>query len=104
MYVKLPGPRYPSDRELLRQARFRVERLERTVGELTEEADRLEQERDRARAETDTAIDEYRKLEEVLLWEQDGHQGARRWAARLGVAVLVVLLALTVLVAWWLIT
>ncbi|MDE2841973.1 MAG: hypothetical protein OXN21_01185 [Chloroflexota bacterium] len=106
VYVKLPGPRYPSDQELLRQSRARVERLERTVGDLTEEADRLEQERDRARAETDTAIDEYRKLEEVLVREQDGHQGARRWAARLGitVAVLVVLLAVTVLVAWWLIT
>ena len=106
VYVKLPGPRYPSDRELLRQARVRVERLERTVGELTEEADRLEQERDRARSETDTAIDEYHKLEEVLLREQNGHQRARRWVARLGiaVAVLVVLLALTVLVAWWLIS
>ena len=106
VYVKLPGPRYPSDRELLRQARARVEKLERTVGELAEEADQLEQERDRARAETDTAIDEYRKLEEVLVREQNEHQGARRWAARLGiaVAVLVVLLAVTVLVAWWLIT
>ena len=106
VYVKLPGPCYPSDRELLRQARARVERLERTVGELTEEADRLEQERDRARAETDTAIDEYRKLEAVLLQEQEGHQRARGWAARLGiaVAVLVVLLAVTVLVTWWLIT
>ena len=106
VYVKLPGPRYPSDRELLIRARTRVERLERTVGDLTEEADRLEQERDRARSETDTAIDEYRKLEEVLLREQDGHQRARRWVARLGVAVavLVVLLALTILAAWWLIT
>ncbi len=106
VYVKLPGPLYPSDRELLRQAKARVEKLERTVGDLAEEADRLEQERDRARAETDTALDEYRKLEEVLLREQDGHQGARRWVARLGigVAVLVFLLALTVLVAWWLIT
>ena len=106
VYVKLPGPRYPSDRDLLRQARARVEQLERTVGELAEEADQLEQERDRARAETDTALDEYRKLEEVLLREQDGHQRARRWAARLGIAVsvLVALLAVTVLVAWWLIT
>ena len=106
VYVKLPGPRYPSDRELLRQARTRVEQLERTVGQLADEADQLEEERDRARAETDTAIDEYRKLEGVLLREQDGHQRARRWAARLGivVAVLVFLLAVTVLVAWWLIT
>ena len=106
VYVKLPGPRYPSDRELLIRARVRVEQLERTVGELAEEADRLEQERDRARAETDTALEEYHKLEEVLLREQNGHQGARRWVARLGiaVAVLVFLLALTILVAWWLIS
>ncbi len=105
VYVKLPGPSYPSDRELLRKAKARVEQLERTVGNLADEADRLEQERDRARAETDTAIDEYRKLEEVLLREQDGHQRARRWAVRLGiaVAVLVFLMAVTVLVAWWLI-
>ena len=47
VYVKLPGPRYHSDRELLIRARARVEKLERTVGELTEEADQLEQERDR---------------------------------------------------------
>ena len=106
VYVKLAGPHYPSDRELLRKARTRIEQLERTTGELADEADRLEQERDQARAETDTAIDEYRKLEEVLLREQDGHERARRWAARLGiaVAVLVFLLAVIVLVAWWLIT
>ena len=106
VYVKLPGPRHPSDRELLRQARASIQQLERTVGELDREADQLEQERDRARAETDTAIDEYRKLEEVLLREQNGHQGARRWVARLviAVAVLVFMLAVTVLMAWWLIT
>ena len=105
VYVKLPGPRYPSDRELLRQARARVERLERTVGELAEEADRLEQERDRARAETDTAIDEYRKLEEVLLREQDGHEKTRRWTRFFGFTALglLALLAIVILAAWWLI-
>ena len=38
--------------------------------------------------------------------EQVAHQKATRWAARLGitVAVLVVLLAVIILVAWWLIT
>ena len=106
VYVKLSGPRYPSDRELLRNARTRVERLERTVGELADEADRLERERDQARTETEIALAEYRKLEAELLRETDGHQRARRWLARLGiaVAVLAVLLAVTVLVAWWLIT
>ena len=106
VYVKLPGPRYPSDRELLRQARTRVERLERTVGELADEADRLEQERDQARAETETAREEYGRLEAEHQKEQAAHRRTRRWLARLGiaVAVLVVLLAVTVLVAWWLIT
>ena len=105
VYVKLPGPRYPGDRELLRQARARVERLERTVGELADEADRLEQERDRARAETEAARGEYAVLEAEHHKEQAAYRRARRWAARLGiaVAVLVVLLAVTVLVAWWLI-
>ena len=54
VYVKLPGPRYPSDRELLRRARARVERLERTVGEPAEETVLMEQEWDQARAETET--------------------------------------------------
>ncbi len=106
VYVKLAGPRYPSDRELLRNARTRVEQLERRVGEVADVADRLERERDQSRAETEAALNEYRKLEDVLVGEQEAHQRTRRWLARLGiaVAVLVVLLAVTVLVAWWLIT
>ncbi len=105
VYVKLQGPPYPSDRELLRQAMARVEQLERTVGELSDEADQLEQERDQARAETETTRGEYRELEEEHHREQAAHRRARRWVARLGiaVAVLIVLLAVTVLVAWWLI-
>ena len=66
----------------------------------------MEQERDRACAEVETARGEYRELEAEHLKKQAGHQRARRRAARLGiaVAVLVVLLAVTILVAWWLIT
>ena len=106
VYVKLAGPRYPSDRELLRNSRTRVEQLERRVGEVADIADRLEQERDQSRAETETALGEYRKLEAEHQEEQEAHQRARRWLARLGitVAVLVALLAITVLVAWWLVT
>ena len=102
VFVTLPGPRYPSDHELLRQARARVEQLERTVGELADEADQLEQERDHARAKTETARGEYGRLEAEHRKGQAAHRRARRWAARLGiaVAVLVVLLAVTVLVAW----
>ena len=104
VYVKLPGPRYPSDRDLLRQARARVERLERTVGELAEEADRLEQERDRARSETETALEEYRRLEEVLAGEQEAHEKTRRWARFFGFTALglLAILVIVILVAWWL--
>ena len=104
VYVKMPGPHYPSDHELLRQDMTRVEQLDRTVGKLAEEADGLEQEREQALAETEVARGEYRKLEAEHLKGQAAHRRTRRWAARLGVsvAVLVVLLVVTVLVAWWL--
>ena len=106
VYVKLAGPRYPSYRELLRQARTRMEQLERKAGELADEADQLEQERDQARAETETAVGEYRKLEAELFREQTAHQRTRRLAKILGFAasVLLALLAVTVLVAWYLLS
>ena len=102
--VKLAGPRYPSDRELLRRARTRVEQLERRVVELADEDGRLELERDQARAETKAAVGEYRKLEAELFREQTAHQRTRRWAKILGIAasVLLALLAVTILVAWYL--
>ena len=106
VYVKLPGPRYPSDRELLRQALTRIERLKRTVGELMEEADQLEIERDQARAETEAVKGQYAELDAEHHREQAAHRRARRWAGRLAVAVavLVGLLAIAVLVVWWLLT
>ena len=105
VYVKLPGPRCPSDRELLRQARARAERLERTVRELAGEADRLAQERDRARAETESALEEYRRLEGVLVGEQDAHEKTRRWVRIFGFTALglLAILAIVILAAWWLI-
>ncbi|MDE2780313.1 MAG: hypothetical protein OXI91_11650 [Chloroflexota bacterium] len=102
VYVKLPGPRYPSDRELLRQSRARVEEFRRKVEELAEEADQLEQERDQARGETEAAMGECGRLEAELVREQSTHQRTKRWVARLGIAVvaLVVLLAVSGVVAW----
>jgi len=102
VYVKLPGPRYPSDRELLRQALTRVERLKRTVGELMAEADQLEQERDQARAEAEAVRGEHRQLEAEHHREQAAHRRARDWIARLGIAVAVLfgLLVVSGVVAW----
>ena len=106
VYVKMPGPRYPSDRELLRQARARVEQLERTVGELADEADQLEQERDQVRAETEAARGEYRELEAEHRKEQAAHGRMKRLARNLGLAaaVLFALLVISVLVTWRLAT
>ena len=104
VYVRLPGPRYLSDQELLRQARGKVERLERKVGELAKEADRSKQERERARAETETTVVEYRKLEAELVREQTDHLQTMRLAKILGITVagLLGLLAIIILAAWWL--
>ncbi len=72
------------------------------MGELSDEADQLERERDQARGETETTRGEYAILEANYHEEQSAHRRARRWAARLGftVAVLVVLLGVTILVEW----
>ena len=105
VYVKLPGPRYPSDRELLRQARTKVQRLERTVDELVEEANQLEQERDQARAETEAARAKNGRLQGLYRAERLARGRTRRLAGRLGlaVAVLVVLLVAGSVVSWLLI-
>ena len=104
VYVKLPGPRYPSDRELLRQARTQIERLERVVDELVGEANQLERERDRDRAETESVKAENGRLEGLYRAERLARGRMRRLAGRLGVAV-AVLLALLVIsgVVTWLV-
>ena len=82
-----------------------MERLERTVAELAEEADRLEEARDRARSATETALEEYRRLEEVLVGEQNAHEKTRRWTRIFGFTALglLAILSIVILVAWWLI-
>ena len=105
VYVKLPGPGYPSDRDLLRQALTKVQRLERTMDELTEEADRLEKERDQARAKTEAARAENGRLQGLYLAERLARGRTRRLAGRLGwaVGVLTVLLVVSGVVIWLLI-
>ena len=102
VYVKLPGPRYPSDRELLRQARTQIERLERVVDELVEEANQLERERDRARAETAAVKADNGRLEGLYRAERLARGRMRRLAGRLwwAVFVLTVLLVVGGVVVW----
>ena len=102
VYVKLPGPRYPSDRELLRQARSKIEGLERVVDELVDEANQLEQERDQARAETESVKAENGRLKGLYRAERLARGRMRRVAGRLwwAVFVLTVLLVFGGVVAW----
>ena len=102
VYVKLPGPRYPSDRELLRQAMTKVQRLELMVDELVEEADQLERERGQAQAETEAASAENGRLQGLYRAERLARGRTRRLAGRLGwaVFVLTVLLVVGGVMAW----
>ena len=105
VYVKLPGPRYPSDRELLRQAKAKIEQLQRTVRELADEADELEQERDQARAETEAVRAENVRMRALYRAERLARGRTRRLASRLGwaVGVLTFLLVVGGVAAWLLV-
>ena len=109
VYVRMHGPEYLSDDELLRRAFNREDELKRTVRELEREASELERERDKARDAVSASRDAYEELTEVHRGletaygeERAAHGRTRRWVVRLGVVVaaLVVLLVISILVAW----
>ena len=109
VYVRMHGPEYLSDDELLRRAFNRKDELKRTVRELEREASELERERDKARDAVSASRDAYEELTEAYRGletaygeERAAHGRTRRWVVRLGVVVaaLVVLLVISVLVAW----
>ncbi len=106
VYVRMHGPEYPSDEELLRQTVTKLGDSERTVRELERSASELERERDKARDAAAASRDAYQELEEAYRKERAAHGRTRELATRLGVAVagLVVLLVISVLVAWLLLT
>ena len=102
VYVRMHGPEYLSDDELLARAFNKVDDLERTVRELERNASGLERERDEARKAASASEEENRELETAYDAERAAHGRTRRLAVRLGlaVAVLVVLLVISILVAW----
>ena len=102
VYVRMRGPEYLSDDELLGRAFNKVDDLERTVRELERNASGLERERDEARKAASASEEENRELETAYGAERAAHGRTRRLAVRLGlaVAVLVVLLVISILVAW----
>ena len=102
VYVRMRGPEYLSDDELLSRAFNKVDDLERTVRELERNASGLERERDEARKAASASEEENRELETAYDAERAAHGRTRRLAVRLSlaVAVLVVLLVISILVAW----
>ena len=102
VYVRMHGPEYLSDDELLRRAFIREAELERTVRGLEQSASELERERDEARATASASKDAHRKLEMAYDEKRAAHLRTKRKARIFGlVAVaLFALLAVGILVAW----
>ena len=102
VYVRVDGPEYLSDEELLRRAKGRTQEMEEAVRRWERIAEELESERDAAKREAAGWKDEYEKMEEDYLAECVEHERAERWVGRLvrAVAVLAVLLVVAALVVW----
>ena len=103
VYVRIEGPEYASDDELLRRSLGREDKLQRTVWELDGRASELERERDEAREAVSRWKATYDELEEAY-GKEDAAHGKTKWLAlRLGL-VAAALLVYSVLVTWRLLT
>ena len=103
VYVRMEGPEYVSDDELLRRSLVREDKLQRTVWELDGRASELERERDEAREAASASRHAYEELEEEYRKETAAHGRTRRLAIRLGL-VAVALFVICGLVTWQLLT
>ena len=109
VYVRMHGPEYLSDEELLHRSIAGEEELERTVRELEQSvsewkfrASELERERDEARESAATARGPYVKLELELRQEVADHK-ATKYVLNVISLIAFVLLALLVgsILLWW---
>ena len=101
--MRLEGPEYVSDDELLHRAVAREDKLQWTVWELDGKVTQLERERDEASKAESASRLAYEELEEACRKERAAHRRTRRLALRLGLfaAVLLVLLIGSVLLRWF---
>ena len=95
VYVRMEGPEYVSDDELLRRSLDREDKLQRTVWE-------LERDRDEARESASVNRRAYEEMEEAYRKERAADERSSRLTIRLGLvaAALLVLLISSVLL-WW---
>ena len=99
VYVRMEGPEYVRDEELLRRALAREEKLQRRLWELDQRATALERERDEATHTASADRQAYEELEEEYRKERTAHGRTRRLAIRLGLTV-AALLVVVGLLAW----
>lgn len=109
VYVRMEGPEYLSDEELLRHSIAREEELQRTVGELERSlsewqhrASELERERDEARESAAAANQPYHELEREHRKEVAAHRatnGALIFTRVVALVLLVLLVGWVLL--WW---
>ena len=109
VFVRMHGPEFPSDEELLRRADAREDELERTVrrleqkaSELTLRTSELERERDEAREAATTARGPYVELEMKHRQEVADHK-ATKYVLNVISVIAFVLLALLIgsVLLWW---
>ncbi len=102
VYVRLEGPEYVSDEELLRRAIVREDKLQRTVWELDRRASELEREQDEAREAASASGRAVEELEEAYRKETAAHEETKDGliAARVIAFVMLALLIGSVLL-WW---
>ena len=106
VFVRMHGPAYLTDEELLRRAIIREDELERTVrelersaSELNARASELERERDEAKGVVSASRQAYEEIEETYRKERVAHGRTRGLAIRLGL-VAAALLVVVGLLTW----
>ena len=109
VYVRMQGPEYVTDEELLERTTLRLEESERTVRELEQSvsgwqqrASELERERDEARESAATANRPYHELERAYQKEVAEHKETKETVTAVRVTAIVLLvLLITWILLWW---
>ena len=102
VHVRLEGPEYVGDDELLRRSLGREDKLQRTVWELDRTVTELERERDEGREAALASRQVHKELEEAYRKETAAHKEPKNLLnmVRVTAIVLFVLLVGSVLL-WW---
>ena len=102
VYVQMEGPERASDEDLLRRALGREDKLQRRLVELDQQAQALERERDEAVYAASADRQAFEEVEEAYRKEIAEHGRTRRWAFRLSlVAVALLVLLVGSILLWW---